>query len=521
MQYLIFNRKSSLLGLGLLLGSMILDASPVSQQVAENVARNWMQQLKGKSYHVKRLSTPTVTKLGVAHPSKAQYHIVQMEEGGWVIVAGDDVARPVLGYGFSKLDPAKLPPSMMSWLEGQSKIISAVTNRQKSNQKLGASLLKPDPEWEDLMGDTAQTVSTRKLGANVKLGRARSEVNPLLWLEGNDEESGIRWGQSTVAQDYSGAYTKHDTYNYYTPTVPGQEDKGHTLTGCVATAMGQVLYYYWYNGIPINALGSHQYTISRRAGYQYDIGSVGANFGDYRWEDMTLTLNERSLENDLEAVKAISKLLFHLGVAVEMDYGYGMGDYGSLANYCSSYYEDTGECLDMESDNHSAMYALRTYFGIKTATWARKKDYPTLWETMLQDSLDNCMPVLYGGSGTGGHAFVLDGYATEGYYHFNWGYDGQGNGWSRLDPLRFELNGDIYDFSDQQQAVFLGGSAIKTLSEKHKIIGREKTTNTTSNNDPMVGGGCTYNPHSRGVDLMMILMVILSALYPIGRRYLR
>jgi hypothetical protein len=130
-------------------------------------------------------------------------------------------------------------------------------------------------------------------------------------------------------------------------------------------------------------------------------------------------------------VDAVATLLYHTGVSVDMDYGPGV----SLA-YPSN-----------------VPGALKTYFGYKEADYYERSDYSdSQWATNLKTELDAGRPLFYGGFdvyGYGGHAFVLDGYDTSGYYHFNWGWSGYQNGYYTIN----NLTPDGSDFSYGQSAV--------------------------------------------------------------------
>jgi len=484
------NYRKLLLVSGFFLGAVMLDAAPVTLQDAQNVALNWMRQTTGQSYRIKQLTDTDQLAASVA--TAPMFRFVQLEPRGWVLVALDDVARPVLGYGTSVFDPAKLPPATKKWLETQSQAIASAA-KQTATDGLASGLVR-DPRWDQLVQDPDRFTAAL---AGSRLG-ATMVVEPLLWLGGDSDDEGIRWDQT-------------DYYNNQTPIAPSRSDDGHMLTGCVATAMGQVLYYFSQRGVAIHAGGSHSYNLQTSNGFQYDVGYVSATFGGYNWEEMAQVLDETSTQNEIDAV---ARLLDELGVAVEMDYGYGYGttdsgytDGGSLANYCRTYDTRDGRCLDIEYEEPSAYSALKSYFGFDIR-FAMEEYYSTQWEDMLKDSLEGGYPVLYGGMGTGGHAFVLDGYGTEGYYHINWGYSGEYNGWYTLNAL--QPGG--YDFSYDQRAIFFGGFALNVIPDSGE--GYDGMVEGT-------GGGCTYNPRNTGMDIMMIFMIILASIYPFGRRYFR
>ncbi len=185
----------------------------------------------------------------------------------------------------------------------------------------------------------------------------------------------------------------------------------HVWAGCVATAMGQVMKYWAH---PAQGEGTHGYT-HPDYGYQY------ADFGatTYNWASMPNTYGEAD----------IAELLYHLGVSVDMDYAPdGSGAYTS-----------------------DVVYALENYFNYNSAASYVQKSYysNSTWENMMRGQLDDGRPMVYRGQGTGGHAFVLDGYQGTSYFHFNWGWSGSYNGYFYLN----DLTPASYSFTSYQAAI--------------------------------------------------------------------
>jgi hypothetical protein len=198
---------------------------------------------------------------------------------------------------------------------------------------------------------------------------------------------------STWNQDYP--------YNISCPADPGGPH-GHCLAGCVTTAMGQLLYYYRW---PLTGTGSYSYI-------HPDYGEISADFSTatYDWEQMT---NATDVPN-----QAIGELLFHLGVSVDMDYG------------------PTSSGMW----NHKAAYSLKTYFKYSPETQYVFRDSTSMdWDSLVMAHLDRAMPCYYAGwadyTYTSGHAFVVDGYQGEDYFHMNWGWGGSYDGYFYLDNL--------------------------------------------------------------------------------------
>lgn len=174
---------------------------------------------------------------------------------------------------------------------------------------------------------------------------------------------------------------------------------GHVYAGCVATSMAQVMKYHNYPpiGIDANSWTSGTY------------GEISADFGTtaYNWSGMPVP--NGSNDDDVE------QLLFHCGVAVRMNYSpTGSGSYVT-----------------------SATNALINYFGYSSnAVYTCKSGYEdSTWIKMMIKECDAGRPIIYKGSGSGGHAFNLDGYNGTDYFHINWGWGGSYNGYYYLDDL--------------------------------------------------------------------------------------
>ncbi len=241
-----------------------------------------------------------------------------------------------------------------------------------------------------------------------------------------DNRSTIKFWDSILQNDFSFNSSERDVSpltqtlwnqgQYYNEQCPYDENStagnNHVWAGCVATAMAQVMRFWSY---PPQGVGSHSYN-------ENDYGTQSANFGatTYHWNNMPLSPN--SVIND------VTTLLYHCGVSVDMDYGYdGSGAYLS-----------------------DAVNALKNYFDYNSdAQMVWKSDYSDSgWENLLKTDLDNGRPILYRGQGSGGHAFVCDGYEGTNHFHFNWGWSGSANGYYYLD----NLNPNGYNFTNYQGA---------------------------------------------------------------------
>ncbi len=268
-------------------------------------------------------------------------------EPGFVVMAADDCVQPILGYSFENTFVAKdMPENVRGWLQGYSDEIQyAIESKMKATAETAQ-------QWNDL------------LSGNAKAGKATAVVGPL--IETN-------WKQDSP-------------YNMYCP--------GGSVTGCVATAMAQVMKYWNY---PETGIGSHSY-------YHDNYGIVSANFqsSTYDWGNMTNTYGTSSTQAQKQAV---ATLMFHCGVSVDM------------------YYTTSGS----GAVTAKVADALKIYFNYSSDVHhiSRSGYSDDKWIALLKSDLDQHRPIQYHGNGEGGgHSFVCDGYNSENYFHFNWGWGG-------------------------------------------------------------------------------------------------
>ncbi len=318
----------------------------------------------------------------------SEFFIFNNTEGrGYVIIAADDCVTPILGYSYeNNFDTEVLPPNLKEWLNGYAEQIQAAVNmRAQATAEIRA-------DWDCLRQGKPLPIKSEKA------------VAPLV---------STKWDQSP----YYNALCPYDNHAHE-----------RTLTGCVATAMAQVLRYWSY---PKHGYGSHSYVPSTHPEY----GSLYVDFStvNYQWSSMPNSVNSSN--------NAVATLMYHCGVSVNMDYGIsGSPDYGSAAYI-----------IDYGNNRPCAEIALKTYFDYKsTLHGVEKANYTdSQWINLLKNELDNARPMVYGGFGnSGGHAFVCDGYNNN-YFHFNWGWGGHYDDYFYINNLNPASN----SFSSGQQAI--------------------------------------------------------------------
>jgi len=304
------------------------------------------------------------------------YYVFNVGSSAFVIVAADDQVLPILGYSTeSTFNENDIPTNVAAYLEGFRQQISHViqNNIPATNQIT--------QEWQALRSGSVYST------------RSTTSVSPLLETT---------WNQ----RPYYNALCPADTAAY----------GGRVPTGCVATAMAQIIRFWQY---PTHGTGSHSYYANNSSDGYGDYGLQSSNFATttYQYNLMPAFLNSYSSANEINAV---ATLCYHCGVAVEMMYGPdGSGAYSLGPSY------------------PSAEYAFANYFEYPYVNGIYRSDYTdNNWMIALKGELDEGVPVYYAASGDeGGHAFVCDGYNASDYFHYNWGWGGTYNGYFQINAL--------------------------------------------------------------------------------------
>lgn len=192
-------------------------------------------------------------------------------------------------------------------------------------------------------------------------------------------------------------------YNLMTPCYVGTT---HSATGCVATAMAQIMYYHKY---PAQGAGQKTYkpeTLNQTI-------TVDFSKSHYGWDVMTPKYDATSTDT---ARNAVALLMRDCGVAVEMAYG-----------------EQSGSMIDRWPVPLTTNFGYDKGLGYLTSTYYSQ----TEWDDIIRSEIDNARPVFATGftDGNGGHAFVFDGYDADGLIHVNWGWSGMSNGYFRTSAL--------------------------------------------------------------------------------------
>ncbi len=333
-----------------------IQAKDVSVNQAQQIALRFMGV-----YSPSLTSISVQNTIPIEYHSKVQLYAVNLNPTGFLLVSADDRAKAVVAFvPHGVYSDVNQPAAVAYQIEEYAKEVNYIrTNNIGATESI-------KQQWKGKF-TTDQNKHISSLG-------------PLLTTI---------WSQ--------GCY-----YNDSTPVDQGGPCQ-HVVTGCVATAMSQVINYY---NFPVVGNGSHSYSSN--------YGVLSANFGQthYHWNLMADTLSANSTAAQIAAV---AQLISQAGISVDMMYSSGSS---------GAYSQD-------------AARAFISYFNFDNSlNLYHKSDYAdTTWERMIRTELNLSHPIYYDGSGTGGHAFVCDGYQSGGYFHFNWGWSGAYNGYFTLSNL--------------------------------------------------------------------------------------
>lgn len=186
-----------------------------------------------------------------------------------------------------------------------------------------------------------------------------------------------------------------------------------TVTGCVATSMAQLMYYHKY---PEKGSGSNSY------GWDNGNKTLSMDFGAQAFDWNNMIDRYSGAYNNAQA-KAVAYLMKSCGYSVNMNYGTAASG----------------------AQGVTISYALKKYFGYDPNVNVKFRVVysATEWANMIYDNLKNVGPVILNGHAyeDAGHSFICDGYNGQGYFHFNWGWNGMSDGWFLLECMNPESQG--------------------------------------------------------------------------------
>ena len=352
----------------LLVAATTVTAAPVTVTQAQQRASQFLQQRLGVT--LKRLNRTQAPMVQQATGGDAYYVFNIGSNDGFVIVSGDDRTEPILGYADSgTFDVQNLPDNLRAFLQ----------------------------EYEDAI------LRLRLL--NIPVGNSNSSRAP--------ERQSLLMTTPT--------YNQNAPYSQECPQLVYGGRKSHAVTGCVATAMAELMAYHKHPAQTTAEIPAYTFTFQNQP---YTMRAIPAGTV-INWDNILPDYAEENTNTDQE--NEVAFLMKYCGTSVRMNYG--VNDSGGST-----------------TPTNLAADAFVNYFDYEETTvrFLLRKEYNSRdWTELLYQELKAGRPVLYNGqSSTGGHAFLLDGYSAEDdMFHVNWGWGGLSNGFFRLSVLNPQSQG--------------------------------------------------------------------------------
>ena len=364
-------KRTALLAVGLTLFQVLAWAGPRSFQQAQAIAERQaaLQGIIMDQQQVSKARKQYLLNGSSSSETATSYYVFDNgSDKGFTIVSGDDELPEIVGYSaHGNSENLMKTEGCAAFLKAYQKFVAAFTQGDAKARKILAEqrALKADGRYQ------------------------QPKITPLL--------GDIAWNQETP----------------YNKMCPKYEGSKLSATGCVATAMAQVMMYYKYPkelkaDIPAYTTATNKLKVNAISkGEEYD------------WNNMLSTYTEG--EYNTTQADAVAKLMFHCGAAVQMDYGDSSGALLRPEDM-STYF---GYDADLLQEVYRSVYTLAE------------------WKKILDRELEAKRPIIYGGvrSYERGHQFVCDGSDGEGLYHINWGWSGDSDGYFDITLLDPDVSG--------------------------------------------------------------------------------
>ncbi|WP_430197207.1 thiol protease/hemagglutinin PrtT [Prevotella jejuni] len=349
----VFSAHNKLLKKGFLVLTLLLSATA---NYADNVDFNAALRIARTYVNISKKAAKNLKTRATATTTQQPYYVFNDDTGkGFVVVAGDDKMGEVLAYSHeASIDMANLNPEARYLFDSYRQVFEVLGKNK---------------------GLTTRAETATK---------ATDDVQPMLKS---------KWGQ-----DYP--YSKQTQY----------------VTGCVATAVAQVMYYHRW---PAQGKGQESYKVT----FDNTVRSADFTKSHYDWDNMLPDYNRRNVTTKQE--DAVALLMNDVGIATNMQY--------------------TDRASGTQS--YMAVRALRNYFDYDAALVTRANEGVDNFIEIVKKEIRNGFPLYISGDSRsgGGHAWVCDGFDKDDKFHMNFGWNGQADGYYSLATLDVKSTGSEFN----------------------------------------------------------------------------
>ena len=364
---------------------LAISGKPRTKSEMKEIARSTLSNSSRKNVN-RKPQTLSTQQLEIVEEMDG-ISIVADKETGFVIISNDDEQTPVLGYSFSPYEDDNQPEGFLWWKQA---INDAMKKKPLKSKSFVPSEFKPS-------------------------------VEPFIKTH---------WHQNSP-------------FNNKCPMLNGR----HCVTGCVATALAQVLYYYRY---PLHGIDSYG----------------GFNYGETLFEWGNMQYDYESFTSVIQQ-DAVATLMYACGVSVDTSYGLGASSAGF------------------------AVYdALKDTFGYENPKRSWRNSSSVDWMSTIYNELSNGRPVLYNGydDSSSGHAFILHGYDLEGRVYINYGWGGYKDGYYNIDALEFPYDQSmVYNLRNFTPSPYLMNNGSTITGTRAANTTHTVTVNITNHGTDYIG----------------------------------
>lgn len=342
----------------IILSLIVFALSTLSLQAKDRTERE-MQSIACKRLGLSKstMATKAVNAVVKKVSESKQLAVYNGKGRGFVVIAKDDDFAPVLGYSDTDYHTDAMPCGLKWWL--------------------------------------------RQVEKSLEVRKAHAQTyQPAVYAS------------STATNFITTSWNQQAPYNTLCPQIDGVP----APTGCIATAMAQIMYYYKY---PATSKGTGIYSVTTYKDKNDKEGTTKWSKRElghtYEWTKM----KNKYLRPTGDTDNAVATLMADAGAASRMNYQ-------AAASGTIEWYAAKGFAENFRYDSLAISCLQRDFY-----TDAE-------WMEMVRKEMEAKKPVLYCGSDEidGGHAFLLDGIQSDGKVHVNWGWSGSGNGWYDINILQ-------------------------------------------------------------------------------------
>lgn len=380
-------------------------SSNISVEEAQRVSRNFLAERYMMQNINIQLTDLTLEYTELDENGAPVFYRFSIKDCGFIMISATNQATPILAYSVEGMYRSN--PAAEYFLDKYKKQIIAVKrSRGVASEEISSS-------WNHYLQEDFMPVRSRN----------GNYIDPLITTT---------WSQETF----------YNTYCPFDPTISINDQR--SVVGCVALNIAVIRNYYQY---PHKGSGGVSYYPTYDANNSPVYPRQIVNFSEHTYNYSALTDVPRNYNGEL------AKLIYHSGVSALLTYGYGYDP------------DAPGSPSGTSGNGNNAIQAFRNNWNFNQGAYiisseaillGNNSNYPK-WGDTLKSELNALRPVYYSATtsqGAAGHAWMLDGYDSQGLFHMNWGWSGFGNGYYQINFIVDPSGTGLTSYNTNENAMF-------------------------------------------------------------------